>query len=317
MRRGRIVLIVVGLLVALLLVNTWLVERETEPADADIGRILELPGGDVQVREDGDRRDPPLVLIHGFQASLRWWDGVTPALARENRVIRIDLLGHGGSQKPSGGYEIEQQAGLVAGALDQLGVQGAVVVGHSMGFSVAVALAERATQLVDRLVNIDEGPNEDACSLPFVAKLGYAPVIGEAMWRVTPDFAIEDGYADAFAPGFDLADGFPNPDQVVDDLGAMTFTSFEDSADEAGDYVESESLDQRLRGIPVPLLSIFGDEDQICDPRASQQAYATVQGARLAEVKGAGHSPNVERPDETAALIEEFAANAAPAPQSG
>ena len=43
MRRGRIALIVLGLIVALLLVNTWLVERETEPAKADIGRILELP----------------------------------------------------------------------------------------------------------------------------------------------------------------------------------------------------------------------------------------------------------------------------------
>ena len=169
-------------------------------------------------------------------------------------MIRIDLLGFGGSQKPSSGYAIEDQAGLVAGALDRLGVQGAVVVGHSMGFSVAVALADRATQLVDRLVNIDEGPTEDSCSLPFIAKLGYTPVLGQAMWRLTPSFAIKDGYADAFAPGFDLADGFPNPDQVVDDYRAMTYTSYKDSADEASDYTEEGSLDQRLRQIPVPLL---------------------------------------------------------------
>ena len=53
--------------------------------------------------------------------------------------------------------------------------------------------AQRASQLVDRVVNIGEGPG-DSCSVPFVARLAYVPVIGEAMWRLTPSFAIEDGY---------------------------------------------------------------------------------------------------------------------------
>ena len=258
--------------------------------------------------EGAGRRGAPIVLLHCYSCSLHWWDALAPLLAEDHRVIRIDLLGHGGSEKPPSGYSIEDQAGLVAGALDQLGVQGAVVVGHSMGVAVATALAERASQLVDRLVNIDEGPSEDSCELPFIAKLGYTPVIGQAIWRLTPDFAVKDGYADAFAPGFDLADGFPNPDQVVDDYHAMTYTSFKDAADADADYVDEATLDQRLRQIPVPLLSIFGSEDQICDPESSQAAYAAVPGAQVAEVEGAGHSPNVEKPEETAALIEEFAA---------
>ncbi len=241
MRRTWKILIalLIGLAV-LLAVNTLVVDGETKDAEVTIdgGRILSLPGGDVQVYEEGAGRAAPIVLLHCYACSLHWWDGLAPILAEDRRVIRIDLLGHGGSQKPSGGYGIDEQAGLVAGALDRLGVQGAVVVGHSMGFSVATALAERASQLVDRLVNIDEGPSEDSCSLAFIAKLGYTPVIGQAMWRVTPSFAIEDGYADAFAPGYDLADGFPNPDQVVDDFRAMTYTSFNDANDAATDYVE-------------------------------------------------------------------------------
>ena len=307
--------ILIALLIGLgvlLVVNTLVVDGETKDAEVTIdgGRILSLPGGDVQVYEEGAGRAAPIVLLHCYSCSLHWWDGLAPILAEDRRVIRIDLLGHGGSQKPSGGYGIDEQAGLVAGALDRLGVQGAVVVGHSMGFSVATALADRASQLVDRLVNIDEGPSEDSCSLASIAKLGYTPVIGQAMWRVTPSFAIEDGYADAFAPGYDLADGFPNPDQVVDDFRAMTYTSFNDANDAATDYVSEATLDQRLRQIPVPLLSIFGDEDQICDPETSQVAYGSLPGARVAEVRGAGHSPNVERPQETAALIERFAAGA-------
>jgi pimeloyl-ACP methyl ester carboxylesterase len=315
-RRWKILIALLVGLAVLLVINTLVVDSETKDAELtfDGGRILNLPGGDVQVLDEGAGDGAPIVLLHCYSCSLHWWDALAPILAADHRVIRIDLLGHGGSQKPSSGYGIDDQAGLVAGALDELGVQGAVVVGHSMGFSVATALADRASQLVDRLVNIDEGPDEDACSLPFLAKLGYTPVLGEAMWRVTPNFAIEEGYADAFAPGYDLADGFPNPEQVVNDYHAMTYTSFKDAAEAAGDYTDEASLDQRLRQIPVPLLSIFGNEDQICDPRSSQAAYAALPGAKVAEIKGAGHSPNVERPERTAALIEAFAAKAAAAP---
>lgn len=317
MRRGwKILITLVIALAVLLAVNTVIVNNQTKEAEVTIegGEIMSLPAGDVQVVEQGpelrSRPGAPIVLLHCYSCSLHWWDGLAPLLARRHRVVRIDLLGHGGSQKPSSGYEIDEQAALAAGALDQLGVEGAVVVGHSMGFSVATALAQRASQLVDRVVNIGEGPGEDSCSVPFVARLGYVPVVGEAMWRLTPSFAIEDGYGSAFAPGYDISSGFSNPDQVVDDLRAMTYTAFRDAEDAAGDYVEAIPLDDRLRQTAVPLLSIFGTEDQICDPEESQAAYEGVPGARLAEIEGAGHSPNVEKPQETAALIEEFALDA-------
>lgn len=317
-RRWKVLIGILVALAALLALNTIIVNGETKEAETTIegGKVLGLPGGELQVFEQGaSAAEPgspqsPIVLLHCYSCSLHWWDRMAPILARRHRVIRIDLLGHGGSQKPSGGYEIANQAALVGAALDRLEIQGAVVVGHSMGFSVATALAEQSTQLVDRLVNIGEGPNEDACSLPALARFGYTPVVGQAMWRLTPDFLVDEGYQRAFAPGYDLADGFANPDQVVDDFRAMTFTSFRDAERETREFIEELPLNERLQRVPVPLLSIFGKEDQICDPEASQTAYETVPGARLAEIDGAGHSPNVERPGETAALIEEFAADA-------
>ena len=117
-----------------------------------------------------------------------------------------------------------------------------------MGFDVATALAERSSQLVDRLVNLDEGPStEDDCSTPFLAKLGYVPVLGEAIWRLAPSFAVKDGYSSAFAPDFDLEEGFPNPEQVVEDYDAMTYTSFKNAEDAASDFTKAINLDDRLR----------------------------------------------------------------------
>ena len=324
-RRWKVLIGLVAVLAVLLAINTIVVNGQTKDAGVTVdgGELLELPGGDVQVLEErptavGPRQAaPPIVLVHCYGCSLHWWDRLAPILAETHRVIRIDLLGHGGSEKPKSGYGIDQQAALVAAAMGGLDVQGAVVVGHSMGFSVAVALAARASQLVDRLVNIDEGQSQDVCELPFLAKLAYAPVLGEAVWRLSPDFAVEDGYADAFAPGYDISSGFENADQVIDDYNAMTYTAFKEAREANDDFQDELPLDDRLRQIPVPLLSIFGSEDQICNPEESQAAYEAVPGARTATVDNAGHSPNVEQPEETARLIEEFAAGAEAAARPG
>jgi pimeloyl-ACP methyl ester carboxylesterase len=235
---------------------------------------------------------------------------MVPPLARNHRVIRVDLLGHGGSAKPKSGYSMSEQGALVAAALDRLGVQGAVVVGHSLGGDVAVSVAEQASELVDRVVIVDEAPDTSFGDLDLLAKVSMAPVIGEALWRVKNDSLVEEGYKQAFAPGYDQADGFSDPDQTARDNEAMTYTSYTDSASASEDYEDANPLDARMRAIAVPLMVIFGAEDQIYDADAALQAYSDVPGVRTAKIPGAGHSPNVEKPAQTAALINEFAADA-------
>jgi pimeloyl-ACP methyl ester carboxylesterase len=317
---SRVWKILIGLVVAivvLLAINTLVVDGETKDAEVTVdgGRILTLPGGDVQVTDTGEpasaRAGAPIVLIHCFGCSLRWWDSMVPPLARDHRVIRIDLLGHGGSAKPKSGYSISDQGALVAAALDRLGVQGAVVVGHSLGGDVAVSVAEQASELVDRVVIIDEAPDPSFGELDFLAKLSMTPVIGEALWRLKTDSLVKKGYEQAFAPGYDQADGFDDPDQTARDNEAMTYTSYTDSADASEDYEDESPLDGRMRTTAVPLMVIFGAEDQIYDDvDAALAAYDDVPGVRTAKVRGAGHSPNVEKPVQTARLISEFAADA-------
>jgi pimeloyl-ACP methyl ester carboxylesterase len=316
MKRRWKILIAVGIgLAVLLAVNTVVVDQQTKGAEvtAEGGEILELPGGDAQVTNlEAKSANPgaPIVLVHCFSCSLHWWDAMVPLLNEDHRIVRVDLLGHGGSEKPSSGYSIEEQAQLVAAALGEEDVQGAVVVGHSLGGAVATALAEQSSQLVDRVVIVNEAPNDSYTDIPFIAQLGRVPVIGEAIYRLTPDFAVEDAFDSAFAPDFDAEEAFENPDRVVDDFRAMTYTSYDDVASAAGDYTDESPLNERLKSALVPVLVIFGEEDQIVDAGPASEAYRDVPGSRIALVPGAGHSPNVEKPEETARLILEFAADA-------
>lgn len=309
---GRGWKIAIGVIVAIAVligVNALVTGKEAKSAEVTVpgGRIVSLPGGDLQVVERGPRNGPPIVLVHCFTCAIDWWDGMMPRLARRHRVVAVDLLGHGGSQKPASGYSIENQADLVAQALGRLGVRDAMVAGHSLGGPVSVALAEQSPQLVDRLVIIDSRSSvEDEGDLGILANLAFTPVIGEALWRIKPDFAVRQGLEVAFAPGFDV------PDAFVEDVKRMTFSAYDESAND--DYTEDRSLAERVAATGKPLLAIIGAEEQILDdPRATLAAFGAVPGARTELIEGAGHSPNVEKPAQTAALLLAFDAVKTPA----
>jgi pimeloyl-ACP methyl ester carboxylesterase len=301
-RRWKILIGVVVAVVALLAVNTLVTDGETKSAGVTEsgGRIVSLPGGQLEVVERGPRDGTPIVLIHCFTCAIDWWDGMIPRLARDHRVVAVDLLGHGGSEKPPSGYSIENQADLVAGVLGRLGVRDAEVVGHSLGGPVAIALAEQSPQLVDRLVAIDSIPDDSYGDVGFIGELPFKPVIGQTLWRIKPDFSIKDGLGVAFAPGFDV------PDAFVEDVKRMTYSSYTGSHDAFDEYTGAKPLPLRAAATGKPTLAIMGAEEQIAsDPQEALAAYQAA-GARTTLIQGAGHSPNVEKPAQTVALVLAF-----------
>ena len=306
MGRGwKIGIVALAALVVLLICNALIVDGKTKSAEVTEvgGRILDLPGGEVQVVEHGPRHGDPIVLIHCFTCAIDWWDRVAPLLARDHHVLAIDLLGHGGSEKPGSGYRPENQAGVVAEALERLDIEDATVVGHSLGGSVSVALAEAAPSLVDRVAIVDMPPDHSYGDLGFIAGLAFQPMLGEALWTIKPDFSVKQGLEVAFAPGFDV------PDAFVEDVKRMTYTAYDESPSGTDDFLDAESLDRRMRATGKPLMVLMGAEEQIVnDPRRALEQYAAaVPGAETHLIAGAGHSPNVEKPAQTAALVLAFA----------
>jgi len=312
MGRGWKILIGVAVALAVLVgANLLVTDAETKSAEVTEpgGRIVSLPGGDVQVIERGPRAGSPIVLVHCFTCAIDWWDGMIPRLARQRRVVALDLLGHGGSEKPTSGYSIPAQADLVAQALGRIGVRDAEVVGHSLGGPISIALAEQSPQLVDRLVIIDSIPDTTYGDVGFIGELPFKPVVGQALWRIKPDFSIRDGLEIAFAPGF------PVPEAFVDDVKAMTYSSYSGSHDGFDEYTGEEALPERVAASGKPALAIMGAEEQIADdPRAALDAYRAA-GTQTMLIPGAGHSPNVEKPAQIAAIVLAFQAPESPAKQ--
>ncbi len=290
---------VAGILVILLTVATIVQERDTKPAKADIGEIVSLPGGDLQVWEDG--KGTPIVLIHGYSASMHWWNRNVAELARSHRVIRIDLLGHGGSEKPTSGYSMKNQAELVASALNEKGVSNAYVVGHSMGGTVATALAEQNPKLVDRITIIGTPADDEDAKLPFLGRLIFVPVLGHGLHAIATKPVVKNGLKSAFAPDYDKI-----PDQFVEDYLDLNYSAVKDSKDEAGKYLNERGLSERLKKTGKPLLVIFGREDQIVDPAALKKFRSNVPNSKTRYIDDAGHTPQYEKPKLVNRLILNF-----------
>lgn len=301
-RRRRTIVVAVPLTLAvLLLVNTASVEQQAAPATGHPTVLVD--GEQIHLTEDGPRDAPALVLIHGFTASTRSWDLLVPMLATSHRVIRIDLLGHGRSAKPTGaGYTIAEQGRRVGEVLDRLGVSRAMVVGHSTGGSVATALTEQRRDLVTALALVNTGPSIDAFIPQGPAnQLLQTPVIGQLLWRLRTDSLIRQAAATAVTRDVAI------PQSIIDDVRGMTYHAFTATSQAATDYLQQRPLPDRLATLGKPLLVIFGSEDRRW--RSSSAAdYRVVPGAKIEMLPGVGHSPLLEEPPRTAELLLAFAA---------
>jgi pimeloyl-ACP methyl ester carboxylesterase len=301
---GRRLLVAVGIVAAVLIfglvLNKLMVDDDTEPASIhDTGIILDLPGGDIHVERSGPVDGPPVVLIHGWASSLDWWSNLTPLLAKRDRVVRFDLLGHGGSEKPKDGYTMKEQADRLAAAMQKLRIRRALVAGHSTGGEVAIALAARHPELVRRLVVLDTETDEDQVDTDASTKATVTPFIGELLWRLITEDQIRDGLEQAVSEGYEV------PQEFVEDFEDLTFTAYKETYDESADYVDEGDLEKDFRRSRAPAMIIFGAEDELVDPAAARE-YPKIRPARVEYVSGAGHAVMVEKPRQVARLIESF-----------
>jgi len=107
-------------------------------------------------------KGPAVVLLHGFLENKTMWKDLAPILAEKNRVISIDLLGHGATECLGYVHSMEENAEMVKSVLSHLRIRKAVIIGHSMGGYVALALAELYPLIIKGIVLLNSTAKEDS-----------------------------------------------------------------------------------------------------------------------------------------------------------
>ena len=297
-------------LAAATLVVTAVIERRHPPA----GRFVAVSGGRLHVAELGPAAmaAPPIVLLHGASGNLEDMRfALGERLAGRHHVILIDRPGHGWSDRPNGDGDASpgRQAALIAEALDRLGVERAIIVGHSWSGALATAFALDHPSRVAGLMLIAPVTHPWPGGVSWYYSLATTPVIGPLFVRtlVMPLglFMVEAGSRGVFAPQ-------PVPTGYVDEaainlvLRPAEFVA--NARDVAGLKAFVAAQAPRYGEISAPTVIISGDRDATVSVEIHSRAIAAmVPQARLVVLPGVGHMPHHVASDTVIAEIDRLA----------
>ncbi|HWE70907.1 MAG TPA: alpha/beta fold hydrolase [Acidimicrobiales bacterium] len=298
--------------------NRW---RTDEAAMEAAGLVLDdqlihhqIPvsdGGTIHAVEAGV--GPPIVLVHGVTLSVITWARQLAGLAADHRVIAIDQRGHGPSTAGTDGYTLDRLAEDVIEVLHELDVEGAVLVGHSLGGMVSMTAAINSP---DRLADHVAGLALVATSSHPLANLPIPPAVVDRVGAWNERSLVRAGeHGRRVIPGdsrltwsMRLAYGV-RPDPAAVELGRTMMTAMSPAS--LGPLVRgigSLRLREHLSAIDLPTLVVVGTRDLLTPPRHARAIAEGILGAELVVLPGTGHMVMLECPDKLNTLLDEFSA---------
>jgi 2-hydroxy-6-oxonona-2,4-dienedioate hydrolase len=234
-----------------------------------------------------------VILIHGLGADSRHWAANIDALSQNFRVIALDQIGYGQSDKPMMRYTVETFADYLHGFLEALKIPKASLVGNSLGGWVALDFAIRHPQMVEKLVLVDAAGLRPAEALKM-AKGGPKPFsLVNTRWF------------------FDLMDA--NKTWATTDLGTNAFERHVQNGDSytvASSVAEMiagrEFEDKKLAKVKTPTLIIWGRDDMLIPLAMGDALHKGIAGSQMIVIDDTGHIPMVGKPAEFNDAVSKF-----------
>ncbi|MBI5934379.1 MAG: alpha/beta fold hydrolase [Chloroflexi bacterium] len=246
----------------------------------------------------------PLVLISGLGYPLWQWHKMVPFLAEQFQVITFDNRGVGQSDKPAGPYAAQMLAADTAGLMEALGIEKAVIMGHSMGGFIAQAIALDFPQRVEKLV---------LCSTNFGGPR-HVPVTPEAMavlmdMTSDPLTRFKNGLKVSTAPGWSEK----NPEMIDEWVKWRVANPIEPIPYQAQLAIgmalmpEAASFESKLPRLAIPTLILFGAHDKVVPPANASLLSGKIAGSKAVIFADAGHFFPIEIAEAASRTVIEFA----------
>ena len=272
---------------------------DTTPANPEVASSIVAAGIRTNCHDLGG--GPAVLLLHGSGPGVSAyanWRLVMPELSRQFRVVAPDLVGFGFSDRPAGvRYDMKTWVGQAVGVLDALKIERAHLVGNSFGGALALALAIRHPQRVERLVLMG------SVGVPFE----ITPAL-DAVWGYQPSLQAMRSLLDLFA--YDRA-------LVNDDLAKLRYEAsirpgFQESFSAMFPaprqrWVDAmASAEADIRALPHQTLVIHGREDKVIPLQTSLTLSAWISRSQLHVFGRCGHWTQIEHAGRFARLVGDF-----------
>ncbi len=249
--------------------------------------------GDIRLhyRDEGPTDGAPVVFVNSLGTDLRLWDKLVALLPAGLRLIRYDKRGHGLSDAPPAPYAMGALVRDLERLLDHLGVREALLVGLSIGGMIAQGLAVKRPDLVRAVVLSNTA-----------ARIGTAQMWQERIATV------QDGGIEALADAV-MERWFPPAFRATPEAAAwrhmLCRTPVQGYAGCSAAIAGSDFM-ATTATLRLPALGIAGSEDGSTPPDMVHETLALIPGSRVALIRGSGHLPCVDQPDQYAAELTGF-----------
>jgi pimeloyl-ACP methyl ester carboxylesterase len=257
-----------------------------------MGEVTLPSGVRLEYAETGKAGGEPVIMLHGYSDSWFSYSLVLPRLNPNVRGISISQRGHGDSDRPLSGYASADFAADVDAFMTEMGIERAVIVGHSMGSFIAQTFAIRYPHRVKGLVLVGS-----ATVAANEGILGLRDFVQTLTDPVDPQFVFEFQASTIFHP---VTPDFL--DAVVAESQKLPVRVWKDALD----GLIATGNAGRLGEISAPTLIVWGDRDAIF-PRSEQELLdAAIPNSTLLVYPETGHAPHWERPREFTHDLEKF-----------
>lgn len=254
--------------------------------------------GRIRVRLDGPENGRPLVLLHGMMCRLEMFDELVAELPAHTRVIRIDFRGHGESQRSKSSYGLDDLADDVEFALDELNVRRADVLGFSMGGMVALRLALRSPERIERLILTSTSADEERMRVRV-----RLIAISRVMRTFGATGKIIDEAARTMFRSWYRREHADRVELWKNRIAAMPRKDMFYSMDAVANRT---SLIGTLPHLRFPVLIIHGEWDKALPLVNAQKMHERLPDAQLHVIPEGGHGIVLESSRRVAMAIEEF-----------
>ncbi len=267
-------------------------------------------------RDCGTRHKGTLVLLHGLsECSAFFWRPLIQHFQHEYRIIAFDLLGHGDSDKPDDGYEIERQSQMLCEALRQLGEERVILVGHSLGGIISTRIALDAPQLVEKLVLYDS-PLSDTPHRNFFMFLQRVPdtallllisaITPKPLSRIMVGLIPLRWATRAVLWRWRV----PYNRQQLDEefmAHSVRHSSYALMESARNAYMRHNVVAQ-LRQLEAPTCMIVGEDDVLLPEGMARKLKHNIPNSELHIIKKAGHVSLIDQPVQFNIALEQFLA---------
>jgi len=244
-------------------------------------------------------RGAPVILLHGSGGDGARWMPTIQGLAPNFRVIAPDQIGWGASDKPMTIYHGGVFAEFLARFMKEIGVPKAALIGQSMGAGVALQMAVKYPQMVERMVLVNGGGFTSPTDPPRTGTPDWhARQIANAGTLAESREYLEKMYYDHSL----ISDELVEQNLILRLHSAYTAESVQ-TANARGLGLLTE---EEVRSIKLPTLLVWGANDKLSPPANADKLNAAISGSRNVLIDKAGHYPFIEHPDQFNAAVREF-----------